>query len=191
MSSRFIVALLVSAAALHAAKGKDQALSPADIAKITRICRQFVGFPIASEQKLFEQLVPFLRTRSELEHQIVDCSSQHCNGSVRLRDNAQVLYRYVHVPPERSKIGPGDLTPDIEYKGNNRFVAVALIRHGKIVYSKGWLPEWFKDQHLHRAGSPKTSNQSLQPTALWRCASKSILISVFSVVAQPRSRSGG
>src|SRR5882724_6086514 len=34
-------------------------------------------------------------------------------------------------------------------------------------------------------------NQSLQPTALWRCASMSILISVFSTVAQPRSQSGG
>src|ERR1700730_16699641 len=35
------------------------------------------------------------------------------------------------------------------------------------------------------------SNQSLQPTALWRCASMSILISVFSIAAQPRSQSGG
>jgi len=36
-----------------------------------------------------------------------------------------------------------------------------------------------------------SSNQSLEPTALWRCASMSILISVFSTGAQPRSRSGG
>ena len=35
------------------------------------------------------------------------------------------------------------------------------------------------------------SNQPLQPTALWRCASMSILISLFSVGAQPRSQSGG
>jgi len=35
------------------------------------------------------------------------------------------------------------------------------------------------------------SNQSLQPTALWRCASMSILISVSSTVAQPRPQSGG
>jgi hypothetical protein len=35
------------------------------------------------------------------------------------------------------------------------------------------------------------SNQALQPTALWRCASVSTLISVFSTVAQPPSRSGG
>ena len=36
-----------------------------------------------------------------------------------------------------------------------------------------------------------TSNQSLQPTALWRCVSMSILISVFSVGVRPRSQSGG
>src|SRR6266545_2006078 len=33
----------------------------------------------------------------------------------------------------------------------------------------------------------KSSNQSLEPTALWRCASKPILISVVSTGAQPRS----
>ena len=35
------------------------------------------------------------------------------------------------------------------------------------------------------------SNQSQQPTALWRCAPMSILINVFSTVAQPRFQSGG
>jgi hypothetical protein len=39
--------------------------------------------------------------------------------------------------------------------------------------------------------SHEPSNQAVQPTALWRCASMSILASVFSVVAQPRSQSGG
>src|SRR4029077_2887012 len=37
----------------------------------------------------------------------------------------------------------------------------------------------------------QASNQLLQPTALWRCAWMSILISVFSTVAKPRSQSGG
>jgi hypothetical protein len=36
-----------------------------------------------------------------------------------------------------------------------------------------------------------SSNQSLQPTALWRCASMSILISISPGVAHPRSQSGG
>src|SRR5438270_13957307 len=41
------------------------------------------------------------------------------------------------------------------------------------------------------SNSHQPSNQSLQPTVLWRCASMSMLISVFSTVAQPRSQSGG
>jgi hypothetical protein len=40
-------------------------------------------------------------------------------------------------------------------------------------------------------GKRNSSNRSLQPTALWRCASMSTLIRVFSTVAQPRSQSGG
>lgn len=41
-------------------------------------------------------------------------------------------------------------------------------------------------RRLHNA-----SNKSLQPTALWRCASMPILISLSSVGARPRSQSGG
>jgi hypothetical protein len=37
----------------------------------------------------------------------------------------------------------------------------------------------------------ETSSKALQPTALERCAPMSILISVLSTVAQPRSQSGG
>jgi hypothetical protein len=37
----------------------------------------------------------------------------------------------------------------------------------------------------------ETPNHSLEPTALWRCASKPILISLFSTGAEPRSQSGG
>jgi hypothetical protein len=46
-----------------------------------------------------------------------------------------------------------------------------------------------KMERIH--GTPEASNKALQPTALWRCASISVLISVFSTVAQPRSQSGG
>jgi hypothetical protein len=149
MSQRYIFALLLSAAAIHAADAKDQVLSPADIAKIKRICRQAIGHPVATEHNLWSQLTPFLRSKAELDHLIVDCSSQHCSGSIRLRDDAEVLYTSVHMPPEHSKVGPGDLTPDIEYKGNNRFVGVALLRYGKVIFTRGDLPEWFIDQHKH------------------------------------------
>ena len=148
MLQRYIICLL-SAAVIHPANAKDEALSPTDIAKIKRTCAQAIGYPVASDHNLWSQLTPFLRSTSELEHRIVDCSSQHCSGSIRLRDDAEVLYTSVHVPPEHSKIGPGDLTPDIEYKGNNRFVGVAFVRHGKVVLRRGDVPEWFIDQHKH------------------------------------------
>jgi hypothetical protein len=138
MVTRRVFALVLIAAGICSTNAMERALSSEDLAVIKRICRRFIGFPVTSYHKLFEQLEPFLRSKSELENSIVDCSSQHCNGSVRLRDDREVLYRYVHVPPERSKLGPGDLTPDIEYKGNNRFVAVALVRHDRIVFSLGW-----------------------------------------------------
>jgi len=149
MLQRSIVALLVSAASIGAAETKDRALSPSGIAQIRRICRQVIGYPVANEYNLWSQLTPFLRSKSELDHLIVDCSSQHCSGAIRLRDDAELLYTSIHVPPEHSKIGPGDLTPDIEYKGNNRFVGIAFVRHGKIVFRRGDLPEWFIDQHKH------------------------------------------
>ena len=41
-----------------------------------------------------------------------------------------------------------------------------------------------------RLQARQTSNKSLEPTALWRCASTPILISVVSTGAQPRSQSG-
>jgi hypothetical protein len=149
MSQRHIIALLLSVVAIHAAEAKDQALLPADIAKIKHICRQIIGNPVATEHNLWSQLTPFLRSKSELDHLIVDCSSQHCSGSIRLLDDAEVLYTSVHVPPEHSKVGPDDLTPDIEYWGNNRFVGVALLRYGKVIFTRGDLPEWFMDQHKH------------------------------------------
>jgi hypothetical protein len=149
MLQRGITALVLSAAAVHAAEAKDQAFSVTDIAKINGVCRQATGYPVATERNLWSQLTPFLRTKSELDHRIVDCSSQHCSGAIRLRDDAEVLYGSVHVPPAHSKIGPGDLTPDIEYKGNNRFVGVAFVRHGDLVFRRGDLPDWFIDQHKH------------------------------------------
>jgi hypothetical protein len=149
MSRRCFITVLLSAVAFHAADAKDQALSPADIAKINRICHQAIGYPVATEQNLWSQLRPFLRSKAELDHLNVECSSQHCSGSIRLRDDAEVLYTSVHVSPEHSKVGPGDLTPDIEYKGNNRFVGVALLRYGQVTFRQGDLPEWFIDQHKH------------------------------------------
>ena len=144
-----MVTLLLTVSAINVVDSKESAFSPNDISRITRICRQVVGYPVTREYHLWSQLTSFLRTKSELDHLIVDCSSQHCSGSIRLRDDAEVLYTFVHVPTEHSKIGPADLTPDVEYKGNNRFVGIAFVGHGKVVFRRGELAEWFIDQHKH------------------------------------------
>jgi hypothetical protein len=149
MSHARVVAFLLSVVAMHAAGAKDRPLSPSDMAKIKRICRQAIGYPVAREYNLWSQLTPFLRSKSELDHLMVTCSSQHCSGAVRLRDDSEILFTSVHVPPEHGKIGAGDLAPDIDYKGNNRFVGTAFLRHGKVVFRRGDLPEWFIDQHKH------------------------------------------
>jgi hypothetical protein len=57
------------------------------------------------------------------------------------------------------------------------------------VYSRFWKMS-FLSPRLFCLGQ-KSSNQPLQPTALWRCAPMSLLVSVFSVGAIPRSQSGG
>ena len=149
MSQRYIIVLLLLAAAIHAAAAKD----PNAFAGRQRQDRAHLpsGYrsSVATQHNLWSQLTPFLRSKAELDHLIVDCSSQHCSGSIRLRDDAEVLYTSVHVPPEHSKVGPGDLTPDIEYKGSNRFVGVARLRYSKVIFRQGDLPEWFIDQHKH------------------------------------------
>ena len=147
MSQRCIIALLLSAAAIHASDAKDESLSPSDVAKIKGICQQAIGYPVATEHNLWSQLTPFLRSKAELDHLNVDCSSQHCSGSIRLRDDAEVLFTSLHVPPQHSDVGPGDLRPDIEFKGNNRLVGVVLLRHGKVIFKRGELPEWLIDAH--------------------------------------------
>src|SRR3954452_1168958 len=112
MSQRCIIALLLLAAAIHASHAKGESLSSSHVAKLKGICQQAIGYPVVTEHELWSQLTPFLHSKAELDHLIVNCSSQHCSGSIGLRGDAEVLFTYVHVPPQRSKVGPDDLTPD-------------------------------------------------------------------------------
>ena|SRR5215472_2172513 len=102
MLQRCVLALLLATA--QAADAKERALSQTDIAEITRICRNTISDPVAHDRKLWSQLTPFLRIKSEPDHLIVDCSSQHCSGSIRLRDDAQMLYIFVHVRWSTAKL---------------------------------------------------------------------------------------
>jgi len=140
MSSRLTIMLVLLVVVTHHSRAAERALSSSDLAKIKRVCRSVIGYPVAKEDDLWSPLKPFLRANADLKKFPVICSSQHCEGRIRLRDGCDVWYTYFHAPPERSKVGPSDLTPDIEYKGNNRFVGVALVRHGKVVFSQGDAP---------------------------------------------------
>ena len=151
MSAKSLVTFLALLLGVMSVDAEQRRLSAHDISEIKRICRQLVGVAIYRDaDTLFSQLAAYVRTKSELEHQITDCHSQHCNASIALRDDAEVWYLFLHAPSERSiKSGYFDSTPDIEIKGNNRIETVAFVSHGKLLFSKGALPEWFADEHLH------------------------------------------
>jgi hypothetical protein len=95
------------------------------------------------------------------------------------------------------------------YRHHTRFLA-SVQRTGSVVHSNpsGFISVWIRAAGFtcfHNLAlrpfshqvfpftpmSRKRPNQSLQPTALWRCASMSILTSIFSVEAKPRFPSGG
>ncbi len=104
----------------------------------------------------------------------------------------------------------GTAWPLVHVVGDKRFAAFLQTLDERtqrdifqtIFYSGSYYPRALTNGYFHgkfprvaaiykRLNPPKASNQSLQPTALWRCASMSILITVSSTVAQPRSQSGG
>jgi hypothetical protein len=136
MSRRCIVTFLLWTVGTHFASAADNLLSSSDVSQIKRVCRRAIGYPVAKSYQLWSPLTPFLRSKGELDQFNVTCSSDHCSGSILLRDNTEVWYTYVHVPPQHSKLGTGDLTADVEYKGNNRFVSVELVRHRKVLLSR-------------------------------------------------------
>ena len=70
-------------------------------------------------------------------------------------------------------------TPPPKDEPKNQLIDTISGSHEKI-------PSW-----INSVPPPTASNKTLQPTALGRCASVSILITVFSTAAQPRSQSGG
>ena len=65
------------------------------------------------------------------------------------------MYIYLHIAPKGNKGDNGDITPDLGRKGNNRFVGVALIRHGKTIFSQGHLDRDTTDTYLRHRDSQK------------------------------------
>ncbi len=129
----------------------DLALSPGDIAKIKRVCHQAIGLAF-QDAELWRGVQPFFQSESDFYQPITTCAGEYCSGGLRLRDDSEVLYTYLHI--DRNS---GDLTPDRGRKGNNRITGVSLIRHGKTIFSEGHIDRQTTDLYLrHRdASKPK------------------------------------
>ncbi len=133
----------------------DLALTSADIAKIKRICHQFIGVPF-QDASLWMELAPFIRAEAELYQPITTCAGEYCSGGLRLRDDTEFLDTYLHIPPKGNG-RDSDLTPDLGRKGNNRIVGVSLIRHGKTILSEGHLDRNSADLYLRHRDSKENS----------------------------------
>jgi hypothetical protein len=140
MLPQCVLAFLLLATAFYAANAKERALSSSDIAAIRRICRQVVGYSVANEYNLFWQLTPFLRSKSELEHLIVNCSSQHCSGSIHLRDQAEVLYTSYMFRQNGVKSAPALLRQTLNIKAPTGSLAWPSSEMAKLCSPKATCP---------------------------------------------------
>jgi hypothetical protein len=107
-------------------------LTQSDIDQIKRLCRNVVGLPAAKMYPVIKQFAPYLRTKDEFERGYWDCSSQHCTGTLKLRDAAALIYDFPHIPDPKDPLA---LVPDAVEKGNNRISFAGLVRHGTLVFT--------------------------------------------------------
>jgi hypothetical protein len=143
------LALLVST--VSRVDAEDRTLSSADIAKIKQIAHQSIGLPFQDASPAV-QLAQFARNESKILRPWTTCDGQYCSWSIGLRDGAQVLFTFLHLQRNWKTAKAQDVTPDVGRKGNNRYVGVALVRKGKVIFSEGYI-------------DAKTSNHALQRTA--------------------------
>jgi hypothetical protein len=124
---------------------------PSAIDQVKQICHESIGVPF-QDASVPLKLAPFVRNKSELLQPVTTCEGQYCSWSVRLNEGYEVLYTFLHVQPNWESAKTLELTPDARRKGNNRYVGVALIKDGKVVFSEG---------HI----DTKTSNHARQRTS--------------------------
>ena len=105
---------------------------------------------------MWRELEPFIRDAWDFYKPITSGAGEYCSGGLRLRDDTEVLYTYLHVTP-KGKADNGDISPDHGHKGNNRIVGVSLIRHGKTILSEGHLDRNSVDLYLRHRDSRKKS----------------------------------
>jgi hypothetical protein len=127
---------------------------PSAVDQVKEICHESIGVPF-QDASLPLKLAPFVSNKSELFQPVTTCEGQYCSWSVRLNEGYQVLYTFLHVQPNWETAKALEVTPDGRRKGNNRYVGVALIKDGKVIFSEGHIDS-------------KTSNHALEPTATRR-----------------------
>jgi hypothetical protein len=128
----------------------DLALSSDDVARIKLVCHEAIGRPL-QDAFLWRELEPFVRSESDFFKPMTTGAGEYCSGAFRLRDDTEVLYTYLHIPPKGN--GRDDLTPDLRRKGDNRIEGMSLIRHGKTILSEGHLDRDSVDKYLRHRDS--------------------------------------
>ncbi len=131
---------------------------PSAVDQVKEICRESIGVPF-QDASLPLKLAPFVSNKSELFQPVTTCEGQYCSWSVHLNEGYQVLYTFLHVQPNWETAKTLEVTPDARRKGNNRYVGVALIKDGKVIFSEGHIDS-------------KTSNHALERTASRSATSK-------------------
>ena len=119
-------------------------------------------------------------------------------GDPYLEGNASLLSEYdfrqlLLVVRERLKSRPGYRVQSVRVESSTNVFAYFGKREGLAYFELKRVGDTWRiiREDIVRIIVTDRSNQSLQPTGLWRCASMSILSSVFLTGAQPRSQSGG
>ena len=93
------------------AKERPQPLSTTELLRVKRIIIQLVGTLARESEPLFDQLSPFMVSRSEFERSVMVCSAA-CWGDVRLRGGLTLRWVWPNIPPGF----PGaDEEPRIDY----------------------------------------------------------------------------
>jgi hypothetical protein len=148
VEGNFVGKFLAKARSAHTG---DFALSSVDLAKIKRICHEVIGLPL-QDAILWNELRPFIRRESDYFTPMTTAAGEYCSGGLRLRDDTEVLYTYLHIPAKQ-KGRDSALTPDLGHKGNNRIAGVSLIRHGETILSEGHLDRKSADLYLRHRDS--------------------------------------
>jgi hypothetical protein len=71
--------------------GDSSRLTSDDVTYLKRLCRTLVGESAAHIDIILGHFTPYLRTNDELKRHYFDCSSQHCTGTLKLRDDIALV----------------------------------------------------------------------------------------------------